>query len=177
MIIFDFWFIIFSIIFIIGGIFASEIENFIVGTATFLLGLASLQWLFHVPVWQSIIANPVSVLFYLVLYVILGTIYTLIWRWPEYIRDNSKHINELHARFNKHYPDSSIQYFFESTYNEYSASNCKEEIATWIITWPFSLLWELARKPIKYISRAIYSMVSNLFDHVGRTVTSKVLGK
>ena len=177
MIIFDFWFLAFAVVFTMSGIFASEFENFLAGTATFIIGLASLQWLFHVPVWESIVENPISVLLYLALYVVAGSIYTLLWRWPEYLRDNSRNINEGYNSFIHSNAKGTREEFFASRYYLYRASNCKENIATWVLTWPFSLSWELLRKPIKYAYRLTYSILGDAFEKVGRSVTNRILNK
>ena len=179
MIIFDFWFLLFAGIFITCEIISAEIENFSIGTATFIVGLVGLQWLFHVPVWESIVANPLSVLLYVALYTIAGSVYTLLWRWPEFIRENASKIEHEYQRFVEKHPTlySPKDEFFSSNYYDFKASKHTHRFATWMLTWPFSMAWELARKPAKYIFTAVYNLLGDAFEKVGRSVTNRILNK
>jgi hypothetical protein len=179
MIIFEFWFLVFACFFVAAGIVASEIENFAVGTATFIIGLVSLQWLFSVPIWEYIVDNPVNLILYLALYTIAGATYTLLWRWPEFIREHAGRIQSDYDAFLAKHPtlyDPKSE-FYSSSYNKYNARNHTNRFATWILTWPFSLFWELARKPVKYLYKAVYALLGDAFDRMGRSVTNRILKK
>lgn len=179
MIIFEFWFLVFTCFFIAAGIFASEIENFAIGTATFIIGLVSMQWFFDIPVWEYIIDNPFNLILYLALYTIAGAAYTLLWRWPEFIRENASKIEHEYQRFVEKHPTlySPKDEFFSSIYYDFKASKHTHRFATWILTWPFSLGWELARKPVKYFYQAVYHLLGDAFDRVGKRATKRILSK
>jgi len=177
MIIFEFWFIVFAVIFIAAGILASEIENFAIGTGTFIIGLVILQWMFNIPIWQSIVDNPLSIILYLTLYTIAGAVYTLLWRWPEFIRENATYISDEYKSYKKHHPEGTNSDFLGSSYYKFKAGRHTHRFATWILTWPFSLTWELARKPTKYFYNAIYALLGDAFDRVGRSVTNRIINK
>jgi hypothetical protein len=179
MIIFEFWFIVFACFFIATGIFASEIENFAIGTATFIIGLVSMQWFFDIPVWEYIVANPLNLILYLALYTIAGATYTLLWRWPEFIREHASKIESAYESFLVKYPTilSPKDEFFSSNYYDFKASKHSKRFATWILTWPFSLGWELARKPIKYFYNAVYALLGDAVDRVGKRATNQILKK
>jgi len=175
MIIFDFWLISFLIIFIICGVVSSESENFLAGTVTFIVGLSTLQWLFNIPVLESIVANPIIVLLYLAIYTILGSVYTLLWRWPEFLRDKSESIKEDYARYIKTNATHTKEQYFASRYYSFSAGIYYNSIATWVLTWPFSLAWELSRKPVRYMYKLAYNILGDMFERVGRAVSSKII--
>lgn len=177
MIILEFWFILFTIAVIALGIFASEIESFAGGTGTFIIGLVSLQWWFGIPVWQSIVDNPLSVVLYLVIYTIVGAAYTLLWRWPEFLRDNAKVITNDYDRFMKHNIGSSKEDFVASDSYPFPVKKYATHIYTWMLTWPFSLLWELSRKPIRYVYRVVYDSLGDTFGRIGKAVTMRILNK
>lgn len=177
MIIFDFWFIIFSCFIIAGGVIASEVENFTVAVSTFIIGLVGLQWFFSIPVWGSIVDNPFSLLLYLLIYTIVGAAYTILWRWPEYIRENSVRISYDYKEYIARNPADSKEDFLNSRYYAFSTSKHKQGIATWILAWPFSLFWELGRKPFKYAYNGIYTLIGDLLERVGRNVANKIISK
>ncbi len=85
----DIIFIIFLLAALAVGIFASESDSFIFTTATILSTFVALDLLFSVPVWATIVANPIAIIMFVFAYVAVGSAYTAIWRWPEFIRENS----------------------------------------------------------------------------------------
>jgi hypothetical protein len=177
MIILEFWFILFLILFIAIGIFASELESFAVGAVVYLASLTILQWIFEVPVWQSILANPLAVILYLVLFVTAGAVFTLIWMWPEFIRESASKLNHRYVDFIKRYPTGTKEEFLDSEYYPFNVYEYKQTIATWILTWPFALTWELLRKPTKYTYTLLYNALSTSFETIGRRTATKALKK
>lgn len=177
MIILEFWFITFLILFIVGGIFASEIESFYVGSVLYLASLAALQLFFDIPVWQSIVDNPFFVVLYLVLYTVAGSIFTLLWMWPEYIRESASKLNRCYLDFIRHYPEGTKEEFLDSSDYPFNVSEYKQTIATWILLWPFALAWELLRKPTKYTYKLVYAALGKSFETVGKKVANRALNK
>jgi hypothetical protein len=86
------WFGIFMLAFIVIGIVANEMDSFWMGAATLLVGLAGMEFLFDVPVWASIFANPLMLLLYAAVYVAVGSLYTGLWSWPNFIREHADNI-------------------------------------------------------------------------------------
>lgn len=165
------------LLFLVCGIVASEVGNFALGTAIFASGLTALDWFFKVPVWDSIVANPLLLVFYLLVYTAVGSVFTLLWLWPEYLRDNSQAIRDSYARYLKGKDRNDPDTFFASDYYGFKVVKHKQQIATWILTWPFSLVWELARKPIKYAYQFIYTMLGDAFEVIGQRISSRIINK
>lgn len=169
------WFLVFIGFIFIVGVIASEIDNFALGTATFVVALIGAQTLFDVPVWATISDNPLSLVLFLAAFIVVGAIYTAVWRWPEFIRDNSKTINADYVYCNKNKTDKvSFDEYLNSSYYSFTASKHKDRLATWIITWPFSMVWELSRKPIKYTYKLVYSVVGAAFENIGTSVARRI---
>ena len=178
MIILDFWFLTIVGLSILGGVYAAEIGSFVMGTVTFILGLTALQLVGHVPVWESIVSSPFSIVLYVILFFIAGSVFTLLWMWPEYLRGKANRINYAFDKFKKENPSKARADFFASDYyNEFHASSNKENLATWILTWPFALIWELAHKPAKYIWRFTWDVLGNAFERIGQFVVGRILNK
>jgi hypothetical protein len=177
MIILEFWFIIFLMLFIAGGIFASELESFFVGGVLYLASLAMLQWFFDIPVWQSIVDNPFFIALYLFIYTVAGSIFTLLWMWPEHIRESASKLNSRYVDFIKHFPIGTKDEFLDSDYYPFKVPKYKQTIAAWILLWPFALAWELLRKPTKYVYKLVYAALGTSFETIGRKVANRALNK
>jgi hypothetical protein len=168
-----FWFIVFIGLIVVTGIVASEIDNFALGTATFVIALIGAQVLFDIPVWAAIASNPLSLVLFITLFTLIGAAYTAIWRWPEFLRDNASTIKSAYNQYkNKH--KGNFDEFLQSDSYEFTAAKHKDRLATWIITWPFSLVWELSRKPIKYVYKIIYEALGGAFERIGISVARRI---
>ncbi len=131
-----FWFLTFIGFIFLLGILSSELDNFVLGVATFILALAGAQFLFDMPVWSTIVDNPFSLVLFLFIFNSAGALYTAFWMWPEFLRENSQSIMEG-FKYAKESHNSSVKTFDEyldSPYYKFKASRHKERLATWIIT-------------------------------------------
>lgn len=168
-----FWFLAFIGLFVVTGIAASELDSFALGTATFVVGLLGMQIFFDMPVWATISGNPLSLILFIAIFIVLGAAYTAVWRWPEFLRDHSSDITSDYRHFNaKH--KGSFDEFLQSDSYRFTASKHKDRLATWVITWPFSLVWELSRKPIKYTYRLVYTTLGDTFERIGTRVARSI---
>lgn len=169
------WFLVFFGFIFIVGVIASEIDNFTLGTTTFIVAMIGAQTLFDVPVWATISDNPLSLVLFLAAFIVVGVIYTALWRWPEFLRDNAKQINADYVDCNRRSADKvSFDEYLNSNYYSFTASKHKDRLATWIITWPFSMVWELSRKPIKYAYNLVYIVVGAAFENIGTSVARRI---
>lgn len=171
-----FWFLAFMGFIFIVGVISSEIDNFSLGTGTFVVALIGAQVFFDIPVWSTIYHNPISLVLFLAVFIAIGAIYTALWRWPEFLRDNAKQINADYKYCSESNKTSSVTFdeYLNSTYYKFTASKHKDRLATWIITWPFSLVWELARKPIKYTYTLVYDSLGTAFERIGAHVARRI---
>jgi hypothetical protein len=174
------WFAIFMLLIVVAGITSSEFDNFFGGIATLVVGLLGANFIFGYPIISSIIANPLLILLALVLYVLAGSVYTGIWKWPDYIRSKSENIEYRYSVWKmdrvKNNESTSFEDFIESneyTYN-FAASNNKERITTWVMMWPFSMTWEVSRKPAIWAFNASYKMFGTMFERIGKNTAMKM---
>lgn len=169
-----FWFWLFFGGFIVLGIWAHESdapEGGIIGFILFILGL---QFLFSVPVWQSIVANPLWVVLLLVGYAAIGFVYGIFWKWRRYCRDNAE---SAVKRFNmiSNNGDKFEDNIDDTYYNELHPANNKKRIIGWIVQWPFGLLWTLINDPIKWLAEEIYRISAETLKSISDKALKRVI--
>jgi len=173
----DILLIIFLLVALAIGILAAESDNFVFTTAVIISTFAGLDLFFGWPIWASILANPFTILLFAFGYLIVGSAYTAIWRWPEFLRDNKDKIRNDFAKYIKEHVGATEEQYMNSanyTYN-YSASSNKTSLANWVLAWPLSLTWELARKPAIWLWDNVYELLGTTFDRIGKSVSRKIL--
>ncbi len=172
------WFAIFMLAFIVIGIIANEMDSFWMGAATLLIGLVGMQFLFAVPVWASIFANPLMLLLYAAVYVAIGSIYTGMWSWPNYIREHEDRIKMSYGEYRNRNKRDGIEVtfddFLDSGSYDYKASNHKDRLAAWVLMWPFGLLWDLMHRPARWIWNTVYSGLGRVFEDVSKRTARKI---
>ncbi len=89
--------------------------------------------------WVSMYNSWPYILVGILLYVIIGTLWSF-YKWYKFVRYRLS-INQKVQQPNEH----------------------KEQILTWMIYWPPSLLWYLINKPITRLYKAIYKRVYNVY--------------
>lgn len=168
-----FWFIVFILFITALGIYATETDSFLLGTGSFIIALLGAEVLFNKPVWATIYSDYGTIIVYLGLFGLAGAVYTALWRWPEFLRSNAKYINSSYESYHKKYEGTFAEYLKSNSY-EFTASRHSHRLTTWIITWPFSLLWELLRKPMKYLGKTIYTALSTTFERIGSYTATRI---
>jgi len=159
------------VLFIAAGIFSAETDSAWMSTATFIIGLAVLQYGFGVPIIASIMAAPILALVYVLAYVALGAAMTGIWSWPDYIRKNGDAINRDYARWaseRKDNQDNSFDAFLDSSDYDFNAWDHKERLATFVGMWPFKLIWDLSRRPAIWLFNTTWSGLGTFFQNIGK---------
>lgn len=168
--------IIFLLVVLAIGILAAESDNWVFTTATFITTLASLDFFFGVAIWATIVANPLTILLFTFIYVAIGAAYTAIWRWPVALRDSAEDIKDSYDDYIKKHQGHTKEDFMASySYSKYTASSNKSSLANWVLAWPLSLIWELARKPAIWIWNTSYEVLGKLFERVGKRVSANIL--
>lgn len=172
----DILFIIFLLVAIGIAILAAESDSWVYTTTVFISTFAALDFVFGVPIWATILSNPLTIIMFTFIYVAVGAAYTAIWRWPVALRDKSEQIQDSYESYLKNHKEHNKKDFIDSNaYSKYTASYNKSSLANWVLAWPFSLAWELARKPAIWLWNNIYHSLGNLFEHIGKSVTNKIL--
>jgi hypothetical protein len=163
--------------FVAAGIFSAEMDNAFMAFATFVIGLLTLQYGFGIAVWASIVANPLLLVGLFVINIMAGGVYTAVWRWPEYIRNNKKDIMSSYddwVKDRKANESNSFDDYLTSAYYDYNANGHKERLVTWVFMWMFSLVWELSRKPTVWLWKTVYAGFGNMFQKIGRNTARKL---
>lgn len=167
-------------IFIVAGVFAAETDSALMSVATFVIGLITLEYGFGIGVWAMLTGNWLWAIGFVVLYIALGAAYTALWRWPEYIRNHKESILSKYTSWTRELKDTennSFDAFMDSDAYRFKASLNKERLGTWSGMWPFSLGWELSRKPAIWLWNNVYASLGELFEKIGRNTARKLHDK
>lgn len=179
--------VIFAILFLLGGIIASESENtfwsvvFFAAVGIFLYYTG--QYIFLLP----FVTNPILIIPFAILYIGIGAAFTGLYLWPDYIKSFSIQIKQ---RFDSWLKDEygnvkggldndedKYEKFLSSTYYEskWHPTKNKNRLINWIFMWPFSALWVLSHKPIIWIYEKVYNNLGDWFVKIGKAVAKNIL--
>jgi hypothetical protein len=163
--------------FVIGGVFAAEMESGAMSIGMIIIGLFTLQYGFGIAVLAMLSSNLLLVIAGIALYGIIGGAYTAIWRWPEYIRNNKTDILTSYDKWVSRIDPAdanSFDDYLNSTEYRYNAWQHKERLGTWMGMWVFSMAWELLRKPAIWFWNIMYASFGNLFQRLGKNTARKL---
>lgn len=196
------WLGLFSLILFGSLVWASERDSFFLGTAVILIGLVVAEFVFSIPVWSAIVANPLLLLLYAAVYIAVGSLYAGMWRLPNYIRKNADRIQSdymswkdrltlNHSRSLRdtlrdkispadneaNLPGVDVSYdaFLSSGSYNYSVRHNKDRIASWVLLWPAGVTWELMHKPFIWLWESVYYGLGEVFERINRDSARKVL--
>lgn len=181
-------------------IWASETDSFFVGIGVLMVAWAIGEWVFGIPILASIIANPLMLIVYGVLYIAFGSLYTRMWKLPNYIRKNSSAIQRSYENWKdlvtrqhsmdwrdkirdtlpgekaeKQAVDVSFDRFLNSDSYEYSVRKNKDRVASWVLLWPASIVWELSHKPFVWAWEKVYYGIGRVLEKANHDMARKVL--
>lgn len=182
------WLGLFGLVVLASLIWASEIDSFILGSAVILISAAVAQYVFAIPVWATLIANPLMLILYIAVYVAIGSVYAAMWKLPNYVNKNANRIENDYGRWKENQTktswgkkdetaDVSYDTFLDSPYYEYSVKNNKDRVASWVLLWPASLTWELMHKPFVWLWDSVYYGLGKVFEKINRDQAKKILEK
>jgi hypothetical protein len=172
-------------------IWASESDSFILGSAVILISAVVAQFVFTIPVWATIAANPFILILYVAFFAAIGAVYTAMWRLPNYIKKNANNIQRDYETWTKEQEgwlrraqkdgstetqiDISYEKFLDSSSYHYSVRDNKDRVASWVLLWPASLTWELMHKPFIWLWDSVYYGLGKVFEKINRDQAKKVL--
>lgn len=116
--------------------------------------------------------NPLLSVLMFPAYFIVGTMWS-IWKWRgfvarRFVEFSGRKAELLKERERSSYPGTSFEEYARGRGFPPSASDSKERITTWIVAWPFSLLWSLLTYPRK-LAAAIYTRLVTLFQRMSES--------
>jgi len=178
------WLGLFGLVVLSGMFWASHVDSFILGLGVIFISLVSAQFLFAIPVWATIVANPFILIMYIVFYGAIGSIYTALWRLPNYIKKNGDRIQYDYDSWKQTQDglnrkgatrDTSFEAFLNSKSYNYSVKNNKDRVASWVLLWPTSLMWELMHKPVVWLWDSAYFGLGKVFEKINHDQAKKIL--
>jgi len=176
-----FWFFLFVILIVAGGILSSEFDNFLGGGLTLLSLIVISDLVFDIPIFSVIIANPLVVILFIAGYVAVGFLYAILYRYSEFLKKDATLIKSKWEDFKRNWtngfnPEPTRDDFRNSyAYRKWSPYNNKERITTWVVLWPWGVFWDLCNKPIRFAYRTMYSFAGDLLGRVSVRISNKIL--
>lgn len=181
-------------------IWASERDSFFLGLAVIAISWAIGEFFFGLPILASIISNPFMLIVYIALFIAAGSLYTAMWRLPNFIKDNAEGIQIDYAQWKdmktreaditwrskirdsipiekeeKQSVDISYDTFLESNSYNYSVRKNKDRVASWVLLWPASIAWELMHKPFIWLWENVYFGLGKVFERINKDAARKIL--
>lgn len=133
--------------------------------ATFvLLGFAALYYLFggdqpvHALVW--VIKNPLQILTGVLGYLFVGTGWGVV-KWFFFVLKKRDEAEEKVR--NRVFPE-------REKISAPIANDYKEQIITWMVYWPFSMLWTLINDPLRRVFELIYRRIGKLMQSISDSI-------
>ena len=178
-----FWFFLFVIAIFACGIWSAETDNYFGGAATLVILALGSQFLFGIPVFAAILANPLLLIVGVVAYIGIGLAYAVLYRYADFLRKKSVSITSSWGDFQisykkQHGKDSTptrADFRESQSYREYTPKYNADRIAAWVMMWPWAVFWDLSHKPIRWVYNNMYTFAGRALDRVGAKVSDKIL--
>ena len=168
------------ILLFVAGILTDVMDSGFLAVATFVIAILTLQYGFGIGVWSLVTGNWLLAVAFVLGYVLFAAAYVGLWRFPEYIRDNKDKIMDSYMKWSrnrKDTQDNSFDAFMDSDDYRFKVSMHKERLGAWAACWPFSLTWELSRKPAIWLWNTLYSSFGEVLEKIGRSTARKLHDK
>ena len=180
-----FWFFLFVIAIFACGIWSAETDNMFGGALTLLALAAGAQFLFGIPVFGAILANPLLLIVGVVAYIGIGLAYAVMYRYADYLRRHAYQIKMKWSEFQlshqkTHGKDTTptrSDFRNSYSYQEYAPKYNADRIAAWVMMWPWAVFWDLSHKPLRFVYNNMYTLAGKALDRVGARVSEKILDK
>jgi hypothetical protein len=193
------WLGIFALLVFASLIFSVETDSFLLGGAILLISAVVAEFVFNLPIWASIIANPIMLVLYLAVYIAVGSLYAGYWKLPGFVRKNSSVIQSNYDSWKKdrlrndrgwtdavrdHVKgeaepkstvDVSFDAFLDSDSYRFKVRNNKDRVASWVLLWPCGVTWELMHKPFIWLWETVYYGLGDVFERINRDTARKIL--
>lgn len=176
-----FWFFLFVVLVLGFGIVSAELDNVYGGIITLVFLTVGAQTILGIPVFQAIVANPLLIIVGIILYIVAGFVYGIMFRYSDFLNKNSDRITEKWETFVKEHkgPGEPSRDDFRNSYEyrTYSPSANADRITAWVMLWPWGVFWDLCHKPIRWVYNNTYTFAGKLLDKVSARVSDRILDK
>lgn len=175
-----FWFFLYVVAFLVGGVIVSEFDDFFSAIVTLVVMILAGEFLFGVPFLATIALNPLMVFVFIIGYIIFGAANAILWKYPTYLHDNKEHIkddyeNYLEAQKLVDNEESKDSFINSDYYSRYRPGSNLNAIFSWVLMWPWTLLWDVAHRPFTWIYNSFYNWIGQSLEAVGKRVTKGFL--
>ena len=170
-----FWFFLLSIFILVVGIVSSEFDSILGGIVTFILLAVAL---FYSGALSAITAAPFLVVLGLIVYVAAGFAYAILFRYPDYLQKYASYIQRDWEIFQENRAPAKPtreEFYASSSYREYTPKHNADRITAWIALWPWSFVWDLAHKPVRWLHKKLYTLAGEMLDRIGKRVFNRIL--
>lgn len=114
-----------------------------------------LHFLFGISVFSFIYEHPLALIMWAAGYIAVGVAYSL-FRW-----------DRLGAKWRRNYDDADSDYMKKGIWAEKPvAAHSKNRIITWMMFWPWSMLWWIISDFVKELFTVIYRKIAKWYDAI-----------
>lgn len=172
-------FVVFLIAFIAIAIFVSELDNFFAGAVTLIAGFAIMDWWFAIPVWATLLANPMMLVASIAVYVAIGSTVTRLWSWPNFIEEHAEGIRRSYENWSMDRARSKQSTDFEEYLNSdsygYPAWRHKNKLSSWVLMWPFVVAWDASHRPFIWVYNQVHDLLGEMFERDSKRIARKIM--
>lgn len=176
-----FWFFCFMLIVLGSGILFSEIDNWFGAAITIIVLLLGSELIFGIPVFAAVVDNPLWVVFGLIVYALIGTVYATFYRYRNFLKDNEESIARDMHKYEKSLGKNGTftnNDFRESMYySAYQPYNNKERITAWILLWPWAVFWDLCHQPVRWVYKVCHDSTGKILDKISYNVSEDIINR
>jgi hypothetical protein len=136
------------------------VANELWGWTTFLVLVTAAAVWFFFPAVMLLLANPWNVLWYGLIYVAIGVVWSFI-KWFFHVlnaRDDYKKDLQRNSR------DVKIDNYIPK------AADCKATIIGWMAYWPWSAVWTVIDDPIRRMYKMLANLLGSTFDGIAKAM-------
>lgn len=153
----------------------------------FVMFLFTSELIFKIPIWSTIITQPITVLGFFTLYICIG----VGWSFPKWwffvrkLRD--EYVKELQSFLNSRgfseltMPEELKQVWFSKEGRKWkekippSAGDYKTKILSWMLYWPFSMTWTIIDEPFRKAFSRIFEGVRESYQKISNRIFSDLI--
>ena len=170
-----FWFFLLVVFILAVGIISSEFDSILGGIVTFILLAVAL---FYSGALSAIAGTPLLVILGLIVYVAAGFAYAILIRYPDYLQKYATYIQRDWEVFQENRSGDTVtreDFYSSSAYSEYTPKYNADRITAWVALWPWSLVWDLTHKPVRWLHKKLYNLAGEMLDRIGKRVFNRIL--
>lgn len=163
--------IILLVVFLI-SIFLFTLNETVVGSLCCIVGfLTGLQLLCHIDILSMIKANPLVILTFLSLYLVLGVLWGII-KWWFFVKKKLREYKQLKIDYINNKRGNEEDFFEWNRPENYKPkiSKNKERWLNWVICWPVSIVIYLLGDLLVDLFTNLYEMFANLLQSISDKV-------